>query len=89
MDLRWLDLEALITALTRPSFCLGFGLVGLGLSAFAWPYFPYGHERVAFCSMFSLGITVICACVGKHVDTRAPRRRRRLRRSNGPKGDTS
>ena len=42
MDLRWLDLKPVVLAIRHPSCRLAGGLLGLGLSAVAWPNFPNG-----------------------------------------------
>ena len=80
MDLRWLDLEALAGAVKRPSCRKALGFIALGMSAFGWPYFPDGYARIAFASMFSLGVTATGAWVGSRVDAFVNRRRRRRRR---------
>jgi hypothetical protein len=82
MDLRWLDLKPVALAIRRPSCRLALGLLGLGLSAFAWPYFPPGVSSVPFASMFSLGAATALAWIGTLIDARvrAPRQRRRYPR---------
>jgi len=77
MHVRWLDLDAVRAAIKRPSCRGAFGLLGFGLSAFAWSYFPTTDARVVFASMFSLGIAVTCAWIGARVDAAERRRSRR------------
>ena len=79
MDLGWLKLEPVAAAIRRPSCRLAFGLLGLGLSSFAWPYFPASDTRVAFASVFSLGVAACAAWIGARVDATTRPRRRRVR----------
>lgn len=79
MDVRWLDLKLVAGALKRPTCRFGFGVLALGLSAFAWPFFPDIAARSAFASMFSLGVAVAGAWVGARIDRRTRPRRRNAR----------
>lgn len=75
-----LDLDAVKKGIKRPSCRNALGLLGVGLSVFAWPYFPDVDARIAFASTFSLGAGGACAWLGGRIDA-AVRQRNRARRS--------
>ena len=79
MDLRWLALKPVVLAIRHPSCRLAGGLLGLGLSAFAWPHFPDGMSRAPFASMFSLGAATAMAWAGSLIDAYVHGRRRKRR----------
>jgi len=57
-------------ALKRPTCRIGFGLIGGGLSGFAWPYFPQFQGSTLFTVMLTYGIIYVAAFLGSRVDRR-------------------
>jgi hypothetical protein len=62
--------DQVLKALRRPTCRSGFGLIGGGLTGFAWPYFPQFQGSMLFAVMFTYGIIRVAALVGSRVDSR-------------------
>jgi len=62
--------DQVLQALRRPTCRSGFGLIGGGLSGFAWPHFPQFQGSTLFAVMFSYGIIRVAAVLGSRADLR-------------------
>jgi hypothetical protein len=62
--------DQVLKALRRPTCRSGFGLIGGGLTGFAWPYFPQFQGSTLFAVMFTYGIIRVAALLGSRFDRR-------------------
>lgn len=76
--------DQVLKALRRPTCRSGFGLIGGGLTGFAWPYFPQFQGSTLFAVMFTYGIIRVAALLGSRVDSRGDRGIARAHRQRLP-----